>query len=68
MINDCRIKLGDVEIGESLDKVRYAMGMVHYAREADQADAMIAAVNLYLENELKIKSFVRRSEDITSHM
>ena len=59
VIKACRQKLGDVNMGSKLDKVRYCMTMVHYARQSDQAMSLINAINQSLhEGSLK---FVRNS-------
>ncbi|KAK3708150.1 hypothetical protein LTR37_011654 [Vermiconidia calcicola] len=57
VINTCRTKLGDVNMGSKLDQVRYCMTMVHLARQSEQAKGVIDRVNKYLLKELKLTTF-----------
>ena len=63
-IDACRQEEGDPKLGTLLSKARTCIGMVHKARSADQAAALIKGVNNVLEAELKkLKKpvFVRHS-------
>ncbi|KAK3680430.1 hypothetical protein LTR37_021241 [Vermiconidia calcicola] len=48
VIKGCRKTLGDVNMGSKLDNVRYCTNMVHYARQSENAAAVIDKVNDYL--------------------
>ena len=59
VVAECRTAQGDAAFGTKLTNVQYAMAMTHYARLAEDAEALIKNLNSFLQQSGF--GFVRRS-------